>query len=374
MALAHQFDEPSYLPKQDVAPPQDGYSVTSKEPNKFAAGNTNRTTGKSNSSDQLNDMHIAGLERNSSATGSSNGIPSTQPKAADPMFAQTTNPPGMPSNPPPYGTTTPIEPGFADTNTSQTAQMATAQPLQTGNSAFGAYSSQEQLSMTQQSGYPPYQPDPNAGMFANNSMGQSPVNPGYDQPGQQFVTPGQQFVTPGQALPQDQTFFPGQPNMMVQIVDQPQTSLAGTGDPFSGFPNPATVASPASPQMVASAQGMGYGQGFGSTDPAMNAIPAAGPPTQTAPVQTATSNAVPANGYGQQPVMTPNPVAAGTSGYPMADPALGATQQLPQAIPMQQTTYQGQPYATQSSANNAYQNGFNYFGPTNDDFYRPGGM
>jgi hypothetical protein len=388
VALVQQFEEPSYnLPKSDVTTPRDGYSNNPPRETRVTASNTAR--------DPMNDLHNAGLARNTGSPGSS-GTSSAQSKP-DAIFAQN-GASGATTNLPSYGTTTPIDPGLNGTNMNQIAQQQSAQP------AFGASMSPGQSVMNQQPGFPAYQADPNAGMIAGltnqpmvNSSTLSYGQPDYSQPGQQFVIPGQPTF-------QDQIPYPGQStNMMVQSANQPQTSFVGTGDPmYGGFSNSAVPMSSNSTQMVASTQGLGYtGQPFGAAAPVGTNTQTPGFPSQTTMPQEAMSqnaaapNTVPSGaGYSQHPVMgptgqvtsdpgygftnpatqgMPNPSATGTPVFPTTDPnSYGTVQPWPQTTPAQ--TYPSQPSAAQPTTNNGYQTtGFNYFGPTPGYDYSPGG-
>ena len=345
-ALAQQFSEPSNLPKQDVMAPREGYSNNPRETNRVAAAGSNRTAN-TNPSDRLTDLHNAGLERNSNPAVSPGIVASTQPIATDAAFSQSGSA-GMPAN---YGTTTPIESGFGGTNMNQ---MASQQP-QNGTPGFNPYVPPAQPPMSQTPGFPTYSGDPNAGMFA----AAAPVNQPQAVPGTPFDQSG--FGQPGMGQPGQQYATPAQPNMMVQNPNQPQASAMGTGDPlYGGFANPAMPASTTSPQMVASTQGSGYvGQDFGAGNPGFS-NPAAGVPAQGTMQQgTVPNNTAMPNGQWADP-------GFGTNGY--NNPAV---QPSPQATPATQNVT-NQPFPVQQPANTGYQNGFNYFGPTTGDAYRPG--
>ena len=359
-ALVGKFDDPygHSLPKQDVAPPPGGYlKDTAQETRMATANNRGRT-----SADSINELRNAELARNSNAAGST-GMASSKPKP-DSMLSPTGNMTAAnQTQAGPYGTTTPIDPGFG-----------------AGSGQFPAQ--QPQFANTQYSA--------NSGMAVN---------------GQPSFDPYNQQIAAGQINPQNQAGFPGQPdNMTASTAGNSQYPYLNTpDDPMFGVnPNAGIPAgSPVAPQMVAMNQGTGYG-GYNNA-PMFNSPTQSGSPTQSATPQgvgTMPQNAAmpgvnPNAGYGPQSMPNGsmsngqgtndpgfgtsgfgnpansgmgNPSATGTTGYPAFAPSQTTMQSTPQGT----QTYPGYGTPPQQPANNGYQNGFSYFGPTDNNDYRPG--
>ena len=180
-----------------------------------------------------------------------------------------------------------------------------------------------------------------------------------------------------------------------QPGQQPMQGMAGTMQASNPTYNNS------GPQMVASTQGTGYGQGMDYMSTPMATPPGMGTgavtggyPAQAAPVQgmPAQGSYVPADptmqGYpaGQQPVQTqpggvyyPNgqsvqPGQSGLSNPSAVYPTTDSTSAYPSStlFPQSPVIQQQQP-VQQQPVNGTYQGGFNSFAPTGDDGYRPGG-
>jgi len=361
--MAENGDYPK-LPKQDVTTPPDGYlNNHSRDMKSSVANNTQKPRSES---DPLGNLHQAGLAHNVASSGSGSAatagnVSSTASPTNETALARNTSGESA-ANLQNYGTVSPIEPGFV---------VGSGQQMVTGSVQNANTQNNTGVATTQQPGI---STDQNAWLYANQSPAntvQSPSNATYQQ---------------------DPSYFPGQPGIPAgqvasmtaqQTGNPPSYPYSVTPDMMSnsGFATSSMPASPGGTQ-IASTQGLGYvGQSFGSHETAQMPY-YTNQPGMSPPNNIPQNNAIPnnpmttspsgVNGTVQDGVsgMT-NPAATiGTSAYPVSDDMIPTMQQPTQ--PMYQAG-QSYTYPTQP-ANNGFQSGFNYYGPSLDDTYRPGGI